>query len=148
MKWLSSIIIRELNTLELAERRRLSCDVMAGFVKVENCQNIVQKKVELVVEAVCIQAKMELKHHDREDQNPVEKEKNNWQMEKLRNNLKYFMNVIVPFAVNLKNLPPFEHPVEDHVLRYSELNRELKTLENYCVSPYNNERSVMDVADF
>ena len=28
------------------------------------------------------------------------------------------------------------------------MNRELKCLENYIVSPYNNERSVMDVAEW
>ena len=81
LNWLSSIVIRELNTFELAERRRLSCDVIAGFVLVENTKNIVQKKIELVILAVCIQAKSQLNHHDSCDQNPIEKEKNNWQIE-------------------------------------------------------------------
>jgi hypothetical protein len=148
LNWFSSIIIRELNTFELAERRRLSFDVRAGFVIIENCPGILRKKIELIFVAVVIQAKTELRHHDEEEQNPVEKEKNSWQMERLRKNLKYFIEIIAPFAVNLKGLPPVEHPVEDHCNRYRELNRELKTLENYCVSPYNNERSVMDFADF
>ena len=49
LNWLSSVIIRELNTFELAERRRLSCDVIAGFVLVENTKNIVQKKIAMVI---------------------------------------------------------------------------------------------------
>ena len=87
-------------------------------------------------------------HHDRDDQNPAEKEKNNWQIEILRKNLKYLIDIIVPFSVNLKNFVSVERSVADDQLRYTELNRELKTLENYVVSTYNNERSVMDVVDF
>ena len=145
LNWLSSIVIRELNTFELAERRRLSCDVVAGFVLAENTKNIVQKKIELVILAVCIQAKSQLNHHDSCDQNPIEKEKNNWQMEILRNNL---IDIIVPISVNLKNFINVEQSPADHSLRYSELNRELKALENHVVSVYNNERAVMELVDF
>ena len=139
LNWLSSIVIRELNTFELAGRRRLSCDVIAGFV---------QKKIELVILAVCIQAKSQLNHHDSCDQNPTEKDKNTWQIERLRKTLKYFIDIIVPFSVNLKNFVSVEQSLAHHSLRYTELNRELKTLENYVVSSYNNERAVMDLADF
>jgi hypothetical protein len=50
--------------------------------------------------------------------------------------------------VNLKHFVSVERSVADDQLRYTELNRELKILENYVVSTYNNERSVMDVVDF
>ena len=143
LNWLSAVIIRELNTFELAERRRLSCDVKAGFVLVENTKNIVQKKIEMVILTVCIQAKTQLSHHDSGDQ--TEKD---WQIEILRKNLRYLIDIIVPFSVNLKNFVSVERSVADDQLRYTELNRELKTLENYVVSTYNNERSVMDVVDF
>jgi len=143
LNWLSAVIIRELNTFELAERRRLSCDVNAGFVSVENTKSIVQKKIEMVILTVCIQAKTQLSHHDSGDQ--TEKD---WQIEILRKNLKYLIDIIVPFSVNLKNFVSVERSVADDQLRYTELNRELKTLENYVVSTYNNERSVMDVVDF
>lgn len=145
LNWLSAVIIRELNTFELAERRRLSCDVKAGFVLVENTKNIVQKKIEMVILTVCIQAKTQLSHHDSCHENPTEKD---WQIEILRKNLKYLIDIIVPFSVNLKNFVSVERSVADDQLRYTELNRELKTLENYVVSPYNNERAVMDVVDF
>ena len=148
LNWLSSIVIRELNTFELAERRRLSCDVIAGFVLAENTKNIVQKKIELVILAVCIQAKSQLNHHDSCDENPTEKEQNNWQIEILRKNLKYLIEFIVPFSVNFKNFVKVEHSVADLQLHYTELNRDLKILENYVVSPYNNERAVMDLVDF
>jgi hypothetical protein len=143
LNWLSAVIIRELNTFELAERRRLSCDVNAGFVSVENTKSIVQKKIEMVILTVCIQAKTQLSHHDSGDQ--TEKD---WQIEILRKNLRYLIDIIVPFSVNLKNFVSVERSVADDQLRYTELNRELKTLENYVVSTYNNERSVMDVVDF
>ena len=143
LNWLSAVIIRELNTFELAERRRLSCDVNAGFVSVENTKSIVQKKIEMVILTVCIQAKTQLSHHDSGDQ--TEKD---WQIEILRKNLRYLIDIIVPFSVTLKNFVTVERPVADDQLRYTELNRELKTLENYVVSTYNNERSVMDVVDF
>ena len=145
LNWLSSIVIRELNTFELAERRRLSCDVIAGFVLAENTKNIVQKKIEMVILTVCIQAKTELSHHDSGDENPTEMD---WQIETLRKNLKYLIDIIVPFSVNLKNFVSVEQSIADHQLRYTELNREIKTLENYVVSPYNNERAVMDLVDF
>ena len=145
LNWLSPVIIRELNTFELAERRRLSCDAIAGFVLAENTKNIVQKKIEMVILTVCIQAKTELSHHDSGDENPTEMD---WQIETLRKNLKYLIDIIVPFSVNLKNFVSVEQSIADHQLRYTELNRELKTLENYVVSPYNNERAVMDVVDF
>jgi hypothetical protein len=145
LNWLSSVIIRELNTFELAERRRLSCDVIAGFVLAENTKNIVQKKIEMVILTVCIQAKTELSHHDSGEWHPTEMD---WQIETLRKNLKYLIDIIVPFSVNLKNFVSVEQSLADHQLRYTELNRELKTLENYVVSPYNNERAVMDVVDF
>ena len=86
LSWFSSVIIRELNQFELAEHRRLSFDVQAAFVLVENCKVIVQKKVELIFVAVVIQAKMELSHHDDALQNPVEKARNDWQMTRLRTN--------------------------------------------------------------
>ena len=140
LNWLSAVIIRELNTFELAERRRLSCDVKAGFVLVENTKNIVQKKIEMVIR---IQAKTQLSHHDSGDQ--TEKD---WQIEILRKNLRYLIDIIVPFSVNLKNFVSVERSAADDQLRYTELNRELKTLENYVVSTYNNERSVMDFVDF
>lgn len=143
LNWLSAVIIRELNTFELAERRRLNCDVNAGFVSVENTKSIVQKKIEMVILTVCIQAKTQLSHHDSGDQ--TEKD---WQIEILRKNLRYLIDIIVPFSVNLKNFVSVERSVADDQLRYTELNRELKTLENYVVSTYNNERSVMDVVDF
>ena len=143
LSWLSSIVIRELNTLELAERRRLSCDVNAGFVSVENTKSIVQKKIEMVILTVCIQAKTQLSHHDSGDQ--TEKD---WQIEILKKNLRYLIDIIVPFSVNLKNFVSVEQLPADHSLRYSELNRELKALENYVVSSYNNERAVMEFVDF
>jgi hypothetical protein len=62
--------------------------------------------------------------------------------------LRYLIDIIVPFSVNLKNFVSVERSVADDQLRYTELNRELKMLENYVVSTYNNERSVMDVVDF
>ena len=142
LNWLSAVVIRELNTLELAERRRLSCDAMGGFVLLKDTKNIVQKKIEMVILTVCIQAKTELSHHD---ENQTEKD---WQIEILRKNLRYLIDIIVPFSVNLKNFVSVERSVADDQLRYTELNRELKTLENYVVSTYNNERSVMDVVDF
>jgi hypothetical protein len=148
LSWFSSVIIRELNQFELAERRRLSFDVQAAFVLVENCKDIVQKKVELIFVAVVIQAKMELSHHDDALQNPVEKVGNDWQMTRLRNNLKYFIEIIAPFAMHLKGLPLIEQTVDGMWNKYRQLNRELKCLENYIVSPYNNERSVMDVAEW
>ena len=145
LNWVSSVTIRELNTFELAERRRLSCDVIAGFVLAENTKNIVQKKIEMVILTVCIQAKTELSHHDSGDESPTEMD---WQIETLRKDLNYLIDIIVPFSVNLKNFVSVEQSLADHQLRYTELNRELKTLENYVVSPYNNERAVMDVVDF
>ena len=72
LNWMSSIVIRELNTFELAERRRLSCDVIAGFVLAENTKNIVQKKIEMVILSVCIQAKTQLSHHDSCHENPTD----------------------------------------------------------------------------
>ena len=142
LNWLSAVVIRELNTLELAERRRLSCDVMGGFVLLKDTKNIVQKKIEMVILTVCIQAKTELSHHD---ENHTEKD---WQIEILRKNLKYLIEFIVPFSVNIKNFVKVEHSVADLQLHYTELNRDLKNLENYVVSPYNNERAVMDLVDF
>ena len=142
LNWLSAVVIRELNTLELAERRRLSCDVMGGFVLLKDTKNIVQKKIEMVILTVCIQAKTELSHHD---ENQTEKD---WQIEILRKNLKYLIEFIVPFSVNIKNFVKVEHSVADLQLHYTELNRDLKNLENYVVSPYNNERAVMDLVDF
>ena len=62
--------------------------------------------------------------------------------------MKYLIDIIVPFSVNLKNFVSVERSVADDQLRYTELNRELKILENYVVSPYNNERAVMDLVDF
>ena len=148
LSWFSSVIIRELNQFELAERRRLSFDVQAAFVLVENCKVIVQKKVELIFVAVVIQAKMELSHHDDALQNPVEKARNDWQMTRLRNKLKYFIEIIAPFAMHMKGLPLIEQTVDGMMDKHRQLNRELKLLENYIVSPYNNERSVMDVAEW
>ena len=148
LSWFSSVIIRELNQFELAERRRLSFDVQAAFVLVENCKVIVQKKVELIFVAVVIQAKMELSHHDDALQNPVEKARNDWQMTRLRKKLKYFLEIIAPFAMHMKGLPLIEQTVDGMMDKYRQLNRELKCLENYIVSPYNNERSVMDVAEW
>ncbi len=113
MNWLSSVIIRELNIFELAERRRLSCDVIAGFVLAESTKNIVQKKIEMVILTVCIQAKTELSHHDSGDENPTEM---HWQIETLRKNLKYLIDIFVTFSVNLKNFVSFEQSMADHQL--------------------------------
>ena len=44
--------------------------------------------------------------------------------------------------------PVIEQTVDGMVNKYRQLNRELKCLENYIVSPYNNERSVMDVVEW
>ena len=135
LSWFSSIIIRELNQFELAERRRLSFDVQAGFVKIEHCKEIVQKKVEMIVVAVIIQALMELSE-------------NEWQMATLRTNLRYFIDIILPFVMHVKVFPLIEQTVDGMMNKYREFNRELKFLENYTVSSYNNERSVMDVVEW
>ena len=123
----------------------MSCDVIACFVLAENTKNIVQKKIEMVILTVCIQAKTELSHHDSGDENPTEMD---WQIETLRKNLKYLIDIIVPSSVNLKNFVSVEQSIADHQLRYTELNKEIKILENYVVSPNNNERAVMDAVDF
>ncbi len=69
-------------------------------------------------------------------------------MTRLRNKLKYFIEIIAPFAMQLKGLPLIEQTVDGMWNKYRQLNHELKCLENYIVSPYNNERSVMDVAEW
>ena len=88
----------------------------------------------MIFVAVVIQAKMELSHHDDALQNPVEKARNDWQMTRLRNNLKYFTEIIAPFAMHLKGLPLIEQTVDGMWNKYRQLNRELKCLENYIVS--------------
>ena len=148
LSWFSSIIIRELNQFELAERKRLSFDVQAGFVKVENCKETVQKKIEMILVAVIIQAKMELSDHDGDLQRPVEKAKNEWQMTTLRKQSKYVMEIILPCVMHVKVCPLIEQTVDGFMNKYRELNRELKHRENYTVSLYNNERSVMDVVEW
>ena len=50
--------------------------------------------------------------------------------------------------MHLKGLPLIEQIVDGMWNKYRQLNRELKCLENYIVSPYNNERSVMDAAEW
>ena len=68
--------------------------------------------------------------------------------DKIEENLKYFIEIIAPFAMHLKGLPLIEQTVDGMMDKHRQLNRELKLLENYIVSPYNNERSVMDVAEW
>ena len=96
----------------------MSFDVQAAFVLVENCKVIVQKKVELIFVAVVIQAKMELSHHDDALQNPVEKARNDWQMTRLRKHLKYFIEIIAPFAMHMKGLPLIEQTVDGMMDKY------------------------------
>ena len=62
--------------------------------------------------------------------------------------MKYFMEIILPFVMHVKVFPLIEQTVDGFMTKYRELNRELKHLENYTVSPYNNERSVMDVVEW
>ena len=62
--------------------------------------------------------------------------------------MKYFIEIIAPFAMHLKGLPLIEQTVDGMMDKRRQLNRDLKLLENYIVSPYNNERSVMDVAEW
>ena len=144
LSWFSAVMVREYNSFELAERRRLSFDVQAGFVQVENCKKIVDKKVELIFVAVVIQCQMELSSYDEPDQNPVEKKKNEWLITRLRKNLKYLVEIVGPFVLKLKIDGDVKN-IEAMKDRYVVLNRELRGLENYTVSPYNNEKSVMDI---
>ena len=58
------------------------------------------------------------------------------------------MEIILPFVMHVKVSPLIEQTVEGYMNKYRELNRDLKHLENYTVSPYNNERSVMDVVEW
>ena len=45
-------------------------------------------------------------------------------------------------------LPLIEQTVDGMMDKHKQLNRELKCLENCIVSPYNNERSMVDVAEW
>ena len=68
--------------------------------------------------------------------------------DKIEDKLKYFIEIIAPFAMHMNGLPLIEQTVDGMMDKYRQLNRELNCLENYIVSPYNNERSVMDVAEW
>ena len=49
--------------------------------------------------------------------------------------MKYFIEIIAPFAMHLKGLPLIEQTVDGMVNKYRQLNRKLKRLQNYIVSP-------------
>jgi len=55
-------VIRELNTFELAERERLSREVLAGFIKVEDPLKIVRMKIEAILFGVIHQGLAEIEH--------------------------------------------------------------------------------------
>ena len=72
------------------------------------------------------------------------KKKNEWNITRLRKNLKYLVEIVGPFVLKLK-IDGDVMNIDAMKDRYVALNRELRGLENYTVSPYNNEKSVMDI---
>ena len=132
---------------ELAKCRRLTNGVKSGLVKVENVRKIIIAKVEVITVGVVNQALMELRHYN-EMPDSAEKVKEEPAMTMLKTNLEYFMNIVVPFGLELKFLDSVEKTVEGTIDKYNELSRSLFHLENYIIPCYNSEKPVMDLVEW
>ena len=138
--WFASIVVRELNTFEIAERHRLSIIMMGGFIKSVSPMDIVHKKVEMIILGVIAQSLEELKHYD---SMPVDSEKKaeiEKDTEQLRNNYNYFIEIILPVVlqVDIRTSLNFKTVMD----RYFEIGRELHKVEQLVISPYNTELQI------
>ena len=140
LSWFASIIVRELNTFEIAERHRLSILILSGFVKIDSPMDIVHKKVEMIILGVIAQSLEELSNYD-SMRVESEKAKIEKDTERLRQNYTYFIELILPIVLQvdcIRESLDFKTVMD----KYFELGRELHKIEQLVVTPYNCELNI------
>ena len=140
LSWFASIIWRDLNTFEIAERHRLSILILSGFVKIDSPMDIVHKKVEMIILGVIAQSLEELSNYD-SMRVESEKAKIEKDTERLRQNYTYFIELILPIVLHLdciRGSLNFKTVMD----KYFELGRELHKIEQLVVTPYNCELNI------
>ena len=140
LSWFASIIVRELNTFEIAERHRLSILILSGFVKIDSPMDIVHKKVEMIILGVIAQSLEELSNYD-SMRVESEKAKIEKDTERLRRNYTYFIELILPIVLQvdcIRGSLNFKTVMD----KYFELGRELHKIEQLVVTAYNCELNI------
>ena len=141
LSWFSAIIVRELNTFEIAERHRLSVIILGGFITT-NPRETVEKKVEMILLGVIAHCLNQLSHYDGmrvdNEQQLKEKDKIKEETDMLRKNFTYLTELIMPIVLKVTCMPqPLDYKtVMD---KYLSLGRELQKIEHLVVTPYNCE---------
>ena len=115
-------------------------------MKAESVTEIINAKVEIIIVGVVNQALMELRHYN-DLPNSAKKVKEEPAMRMLKTNLEYFMNIVVPFGLELKFLDSVEKIVEGTIYKHNELSRSLFHIENYVIPCYNSEKPVMELVE-
>ena len=141
LSWFASIIVRELNTFEIAERHRLSILILSGFVKIDSPMGIVHKKVEMIILGVIAQSLEELSNYD-SMRVESEKAKIEKDTERLRQNYTYFIELILPIVLKIEILHNEPLSFSTVMMKYRELSRTLQKVENLVVPPYNSQPDI------
>ena len=145
LSWFASIIVRELNTFEIAERHRLSILILSGFVKIDSPMDIVHKKVEMIILGVIAQSLEELSNYDsmrvESEKAKSKKAEIEKDTERLRQNYTYFIELILPIVLQvdcIRGSLNFKTVMD----KYFELGRELHKIEQLVVTAYNCELNI------
>ena len=132
-------MVRELNTFELAERQRLSHDVVAGFVKSEHTIEIVRLKIQIILLGVITQTLSMVQQYDEQ----VEKTtKDIEQCDRLKTNFYYLSDIIIPHTLEMDFLDGIKLTVESGLEMYLSLSRKVTLMEHRAVPNYNSEHNV------
>ena len=132
-------MVRELNTFELAERQRLSQDVVAGFVKREHTIEIMRLKIQIILLGVITQTLSMLRQYDEQvEKTPKDVE----QSDRLRVNFYYLVEVVIPYTLDMDFLDGVKVTVESTLEMYLTLSRKVTSIESRAVPNYNSEHNV------
>ena len=140
MGWFASIIVRELNTFEIAERHRLSIIIAGGFILTHPAIEIVEKKVEMILLGTIAQSLRQLSDYEwlpSSKRQNIEKD-----TERLRTTYMYFVEIFIPMVLKIEIVHNEPLSFSTVMMKYRELGRTLQKVEKLVVPPYNSQPDI------
>ena len=129
--------------VEVAERKRLVSSMKLGLIGKPDVLTLLEHKLHLIILGTMIQSLKQIEHFDALV-NGKQKEYLENEMMRLKNNMKYLVDVVIPHGLKMSvMLKGLNVDSSLSILsKYLQIARDIKVIEQWIVQPFNAEDNV------
>ena len=133
----------------MAERKRLTYSITLNLITAVQVPKLIKSKIQLIILGALTQGLKEIEHYDSLEDGSQKDYLTKATM-RLKINLKYLVDMVIPVSLKMSGmLKDLNVDSSSSTLsRYLEIAREIGSIEQWVVQPYNAEDNVDDLVEW